>query len=92
MDVAKNMSIFAKAGLFSWDASGTFTGDLTLDGLSFSGSESADLDDGTDPFVTFGAAYAITDALSADIQFSRYMLDFSGGDVDTIGLGLSYSF
>lgn len=83
---SKNTSLFAKAGWVKWEAKGT----ISTDSSSFSGS-----DRGGDGFITFGAAYAMTDALSIDLQASRYMLTFSGGndvDVDTLSLGLLYNF
>ena len=84
-EFSKNMSLFAKAGWVKWEAEGT----ISVNGLS-----SSDSDRGGDGFITFGAAYAITDAVSIDFQASRYMLAFTGDDidVDTLSIGLLYSF
>jgi len=94
MDVAEKVSLFAKAGLLTWESEATFSGTVTVDGTTYTGSVTDELSDGTDPYVSLGAAYAVNEAVSFDFQVSRYMLDFEGSDVDvdTLSIGATFNF
>jgi len=94
MDVAEKVSLFAKAGLLTWESDVSFSGTVTVDGTAYSGSTSTELSDGTDPYVSLGAAYAVTETVTLGLQVSRYMLDFDGSDVDvdTLSLGATFNF
>ncbi len=77
--------VFAKVGLFVWeadaDASATFGG--------VTASESYE-DDGTDIMFGFGASYAMTTNISVRGEWERYALD--DYDVDLFSVGVQYYF
>lgn len=69
-------SLFAKPGLFHWDAKDTTTATTST---TLSGSTEKK---GTSPSLGVGAGYAFTDKLSARLEWERY---FDVGDKNTTG-------
>lgn len=94
MDVADNIGLFARAGFLDWESDADISGTVTVDGTAYTGSASAELADGTDPYLGVGVAYDFNENLAANLQYTRYFLDFEGTDVDvdTFTVGLTYSF
>ncbi|MGF1758852.1 porin family protein [Photobacterium sagamiensis] len=93
-NVTEQISLFLRAGFLDWESDASFSGTVIIDGETFTGSDSAEGADGTDPYVALGAAYAFTEQVSVNFQASRYMLDFEGYDVDvdTLSLGATFKF
>lgn len=77
--VNDDLEVFAKVGVFSWDA------DAHLDGFGKVAS-----DDGTDNTWGLGAGYAVTENVDIILQFMR--IDVDDGDVDNYSIGLNYNF
>ncbi|WP_315980850.1 outer membrane beta-barrel protein [Aliamphritea spongicola] len=81
--VTRDISLLARTGVLFWD----------VDTKSLSGNKSST--DGTDWYLSVGAAYHFTEQLAVDWQFSRYALENKDNDkldIDTVTLGLTYSF
>ena len=93
-NISEQVSFFARAGFLHWESDAKISGTATIDGETFTGTASAQAADGTDPYVSLGAAYAFNDQVAIDLQVSRYMLDFDGDDVnvDTLSLGATFKF
>ena len=94
MDVADNIGLFARVGFLDWESDADFSGTVTVNGTAYTGTASAELADGTDPYLGVGVDYDFNENLAANLQYTRYFLDFEGADVDvdTFTLGLTYSF
>lgn len=77
------VSMFAKLGVFGWDA------ELSEDGFGELAS-----DDGTDITYGVGVSLSFADRFSSYIQFKRYAFEVSGEDLDLddIAIGLQYRF
>ena len=75
MPLADKWSVFAKPGLLYWDAKRTST--TVASGSTQSGSVDKN---GTSPSIGVGAGYAITDKLSARLEWERF---FDVGDKNT---------
>lgn len=75
--VAEQVSLFARTGAARFKGKGK-----TAVGNS--------KETGTDPYLSFGAAYHFTPQLAADWQMTRYFVD--DADIDTVNLGLTYNF
>ena len=77
LPVAENFSVFAKGGMFFWDAQSRFAG------LRAS-------DDGDDPFYGAGAQFRLNDALDLRLEYERYeIVDI---DIDSATAALQFSF
>ena len=77
------VSMFAKLGVFGWDA------ELNQDGFGELAS-----DDGTDITYGVGVSFGFTDSFSSYIQFKRYAFEVGGEDLDLddLAIGLQYRF
>lgn len=92
--VTEQFDIFAKAGLFSWDADAEAiaSGNLTYNGIVYAGSVTATAsDDGTDFYGGLGLSYDLTDMVTLEAEWTRYT-DVADSDVDFIGAGLVFKF
>lgn len=77
LPVAKNFSVYAKGGIFFWDAQSRFAG-LTAS------------DDGDDPFYGAGVQFRLNDALDLRVEYERYeIVDI---DIDSATAALQFSF
>lgn len=82
LPLGESFDVFAKAGLYMWDA----TASSTLGGFgTFSGS-----DDGTDPTYGLGFGWRVSDNGKLRFEADRYELDTI--DVDTYSVGYAHSF
>jgi OmpA-OmpF porin, OOP family len=77
INVAQNIAIVPRAGLYMWDASGG--------GLASGAGE-----DGTDFYFGVGAEYSFTKQFFAGAHWARFDLD--GSDVDVIELKVGFRF
>jgi hypothetical protein len=73
--IVKKMNVFGKAGLLMWESDGFFSGTIVENGISYLGSVSAKLDDGTGLYFGFGFDYVLTDMINVDFSFIRYLFD-----------------
>ncbi|KEA63550.1 Outer membrane protein A precursor [Marinobacterium lacunae] len=94
LPVTESVDLFARAGMLHWQSDADFSGTITIDGDTFSGGASAELDDGTDPYIGLGASYSFNENVSVNAQWNRYMLDVVDEDldIDTLSIGLAYRF
>ncbi len=94
LPVTESFNLFARLGMLHWQTDADVSGTATIDGISYSGSFSEKVDDGTDPYVGIGADYGITDHVSLNAQWNRYMLEVADEDldVDTLSVGIAYRF
>lgn len=94
LPVSDSVNLFARAGLLNWESDGSFTGSITIDGTVYTGTSSAELADGTDPYFGIGADWKVADSVSVNAQYTLYKLDYDGADldVDTLSLGVRYAF
>lgn len=77
LPVAENFSVYAKGGIFFWDAQSRFAG-LTAN------------DDGDDPFYGAGVQFRLNDALDLRVEYERYeIVDI---DIDSATAALQFSF
>lgn len=92
--VTNEIGVYAKAGLIAWESDLSYSGSVTVDGDTLTGSGSEEASDGTDPYIGLGASYSINDNLSVQGEWSRYMLDFEGedADIDVFSVGVAYAF
>ncbi|WP_432696968.1 porin family protein [Marinobacterium sp. YM272] len=90
LPVTESFNLFARLGMLHWQSDADV--DLTVDGTNINGS--AELDNGTDPYVGLGADYFFNDSISVNAQWNRYMLDVANEDVDidTLSLGVAFHF
>lgn len=94
LPVSESVNLFARLGLLHWQSDFDMSGTVTIDGVSYSGNASAELDSGTDPYLGLGADYSFNDNVSVNAQWNRYMLDVADEDldIDTFSVGLTYRF
>lgn len=94
LPVSDEMSIFGRFGLYKWSSDAKFSGSVTIDGSTYSGSTIASLDDGTDPYFGVGIAYNVTEDITLDVNWTRYVLEVLSEslDVDTLNVGVSFNF
>lgn len=73
---------YARIGMLAWES--TLTSNVGISGT----------DDGTDVYFGLGAALRISDQLSLGADWTRYMLESDGEDIDidTLGGKLKFSF
>ncbi len=81
--VADKISLLARTGAIIWKEKVKGTED-----------ENGKLKDGTDPYISIGAAYHFTNQFAVDLQASRYYFDDASysDEADTLTLGLTYRF
>lgn len=75
--MTENFAIYAKGGLFFWDAESSFAG------ISAS-------DDGDDPFYGAGLQFRLNDALDLRVEYERY--EIINIDIDSATAALQFSF
>jgi len=75
--MTENFAIYAKGGLFFWDAESSFAG------ISAS-------DDGDDPFYGAGLQFRLNDALDLRVEYERY--EIINIDMDSATAALQFSF
>lgn len=94
LPITESFNLFARLGMLHWQSDADVSGTVTIDGTSSSGSFSENIDDGTDPYVGIGADYGITDHVSLNAQWNRYMLEVADEDldVDTLSVGITFRF
>ncbi len=90
LPLTDSLALYAKGGWFWWD------GDVEVLGVR------REFDDDT-PFYGAGVRFRVSDALGLNVEYKRYEIEFDGGafplppraddtDLDTLTLGLRYSF
>ena len=84
--VYDSVNLFARAGIYVWDADASNSGTLTVGGNPVSVED----DDGEDLYFGLGAEYMFSDHFGASIEYTRYDLDI--GDADVFSAGLRYFF
>lgn len=87
LPLSEAFDLYGKVGYFTWESDLNVSVSSSLIDESFSDTTSID---GNDISFAVGAAYALTDELDVNLEFSRYDLD--GADADFIGLGVKFSF
>jgi len=81
--VSNNASVFAKLGVFTWDAS------FKIDFTSF-GTQTINDDDGNDLFFGAGFVVDISKGIGIKSEYTRY--DAFDGDTDFLSVGINVSF
>ena len=77
------LSVYAKGGMYFWDAEGTLVagitaGSITIDGETYNGTESISVSDsGTDPYFGVGVQYDINEQLGFRVDYTRYQADIT---------------
>ncbi len=94
MPLNEKFGIYGRAGFINWESDASLSGTVTLNGTSASGSYSGEVADGTDPYLGLGLEYKFAKVASVHADWSRYMLDYEGEDLDvdalTLGVTLYY--
>ena len=75
--MTENLALYAKGGLYFWDAESRFAG------ISAS-------DDGDDPFYGAGLKFKLNEALDLRVEYERY--EISNIDLDAASAALQFSF
>jgi OOP family OmpA-OmpF porin len=89
----EQLDLFAKAGLFNWDGTGSAsatitTGTLTVDGSNYTGTHSVGGEiDGTDAFYGVGLSYDVNDSIAIRADYTRYKFDAYNTTVDADAFG-----
>lgn len=81
LPIGDRAGVYAEVGIDMWD------GEASASGPGGSASTS---DDGTDVFYGFGGYVSITDNAALKLEYQFHDLD--GLEIDTLGLGVSFSF
>ena len=94
-----DIDIFAKAGIYNWDAKATITagvtaGTFTKNGVNIAQETVTGDADGTDWFWGLGASYKIDEETALRAEYNRYTLKAfdESGDVESYGLSLVINF
>ncbi|GAA0681586.1 hypothetical protein GCM10009104_02830 [Marinobacterium maritimum] len=94
MPLHEKVGVYGRAGFINWESDAKLSGTATLNGVSAAGSYSGEIADGTDPYLGLGIEYKFAKVASVHADWSRYMLDFEGEDIDvdalTLGVTLYY--
>lgn len=75
--MTENFAIYAKGGLFFWDAEANFAGIRATD-------------DGDDPFYGAGLQFSLNEALDLRVEYERY--EIINVDIDSATAALQFSF
>ena len=93
----KELSVYAKAGWYFWDADASAsatinTGSLTVNGTTYNPGDYSDSynDSGSDLYLGLGAEYDFSDTMAIRGEYTRY--DVSDVDIDSFGLALKVKF
>lgn len=77
LPMTENFSIYAKGGMYFWDAESSFAGIRATD-------------DGDDPFYGAGLQFRLNDALDLRVEYERY--EIVDVDIDSATAALQFSF